>query len=55
MLPFIPEMSINGKDVSPLQLRQVPSPDVPAPNLPVADEKSRAGKEVREEQSFHVL
>lgn len=45
---------MKGKEVRPLQLRHVPSPLVIPPRFPVAEEKLKAGKDVREEQLFQV-
>jgi uncharacterized membrane protein YcfT len=55
MFPLMPEVSMVGNEVRLLQLRQVPSLLVGPPKLPVADEKSSAGNDVRDEQIFHVL
>ena len=55
MFPLMPEVSMVGNEVKLLQLRQVPTPLVGLPKFPVADEKSRAGNDVRDEQLFHVL
>lgn len=53
--PLMPDVSIDGNDVIRLRLRQVPSPLVGLPRFPVAEEKSRAGNVVKDEQLFHVL
>jgi len=55
MFPLIPEVSIDGNEVRLLKPRHVPTPAVAPPRLPVAEEKSRAGKEVKEEHLFQVL
>ena len=55
MVPLMPEVSMVGNEVKPLQFLHVPLPAVALPKFPVADEKSSAGNDVRDEQLFHAL